>query len=106
MDPVYRIAITPEGHRALRALKDRKVRGEVAKAIDQLACSPRTLGKALEQELEGYRSMKAVRNRIRVLYRIDPLREVVTVIWVGERKPGREDDVYVVAKRLLKTFLR
>ena len=100
----YKIEIAPTGYRSIEALKDTKTLREVAKVIDGLDRAPDEQGKALVAPLEGVRSVRVVRERFRVLYRVDARKRVVSVLLVGERAPGQDADVYALAQKLLETF--
>lgn len=104
--PPYRIEISPTGYRSLKAIKGRKLLREIAKTIDGLNQSPDRKGKLLRAPLEGVYSLRAARDRFRVLYRVDPRRKLVSVLLVAARAPGAEEDVYALAKKLLATFLK
>ena len=99
------IEIAPTGYRSLKALKDKKLRHEVAKVIDGLVRAPEEQGKALLGPLEGMRCVHAVRNRFRILYRVDARNKLVSVLLVGERAPGQDADIYALAQKLLATFM-
>jgi mRNA-degrading endonuclease RelE of RelBE toxin-antitoxin system len=100
----YTIEIAPTGYRSLRVVKDKETRREIAKVIDGLARSP-VQGKPLLTPFEGLWSVRAFRSRYRILYSVDSDDKVVCVLFVGERKPGQEDDVYALARKLLRTLL-
>jgi mRNA interferase RelE/StbE len=102
----FKIEIAPTGYRSLEALKDKKTLRELGKVIDGLARAPDEQGKALLGPLEGVRSVRAVRERFRVLYRVDARQRVVSVLFVGERAPGQDADVYTLAQKLLETLSR
>ena len=101
----YSIKLTPTGYRSVKEIKDKKVQREIGKAIDGLAASPETQGKALVKPLEGVRSLRAVESKYRILYTVDNDEKVVWVLLVGERKHGGASDIYAVASRLLKVLL-
>jgi len=92
-----------EAYRSLRAISDKKARKEIGKAIDGLAEFPDLQGKPLNRELVGYRAIKTFGSRYRILYKVEEM--TVFIVWIGERKPGQEDDVYAKARKLYKTFL-
>ena len=71
--------------------------------MDQLAKSPEQQGKPLVGELAGFRSVCAVGQRYRIVYRVER-REVVVVI-VGRRKARDKNDIYELAKKLLRLRL-
>lgn len=103
--PRYRIEVAPTGVRSLKAIKERKLQRELTKTIDGLTQSPDKKGKPLRAPLEGVYSLRAARDRFRVLYRVDPRQKLVSVLLVAARAPGTEEDVYALARRLLATFL-
>ena len=55
----------------LRAIPDRRVQKTIAASIDRLTKEPEKQGKPLLGELLGYRSLRAVGQRYRILYRVD-----------------------------------
>ena len=86
-------------------IKDRKARHEISMAIDGLARHPGAQGKALLSPFEGVRSLKAVRGRYRILYRLDEKERSVQVLLIGKREPGQEGDVYALARKLLDALM-
>lgn len=98
---LYEVGFTELGKCLLKAL-EKNVRREIFREILLLADQP-TAGKSLIGPLLGLYSLR-VRNRYRVVYRIDEEAKRVYVEFVGERKPGREDDVYQAARRLLENL--
>jgi addiction module RelE/StbE family toxin len=102
----YTIEIAPTAYESLKRIKDKKALREMAKIIDGLARGPARQGKALVQPLEGLRSLRAGRSRYRIIYRVHTAEKTVAVLLIGERKAGHEEDVYALAEKLLKTFLR
>jgi mRNA-degrading endonuclease RelE of RelBE toxin-antitoxin system len=102
----YEIEIAPTGYRSLKTVKDKKLRREIAKAIDDLARAPEDQGKALLGPLEGMRSVHAARDRFRILYKVDTRAKLVSVLLIGERAPGQDADIYTLAQKLLATFTR
>lgn len=73
--------------------------------IDRLAEDPVEQGKALIGELAGCRSVRAVGQRCRVIYRLPDERVVVCVVAVGIRREGSRDDVYALARKLFRLRL-
>jgi mRNA-degrading endonuclease RelE of RelBE toxin-antitoxin system len=101
----YSIHLAPTGIQSLKAIRDKKLRHEIARAIDGLGVDPERQGKPLVAPFEGLLSMRASRDRYRILYRVDTEEKRVEVFLVAKRKAGRESDVYRLAKKLLKTLL-
>lgn len=56
-------------------------------------------------ELAGYRSVRAVGQRYRVIYRLEEDRVLVLVVAVGIRRQGAKSDVYELARKLFRLRL-
>ena len=89
----------------LKAITDRRIREKLASVIDSLESDPELRGKPLDDDLAGYRSIRAVGQRYRIIYRVE--RSVVTVVIVaaGIRKEGSREDIYRVASKLIRLGL-
>ncbi len=98
----HRVRITPTALRLLREITDHRVRAAIRRRIDALVEEPEKQGKPLVGELAGYRSVRAVGQRFRVIYRIQADVVVVTVVALGIRKQGDRHDVYTLAQRLMR----
>ena len=101
----YQIIITPTALELLHAIPDRRVQRAIAARIDRLAKEPEKQGKPLLGELASYRSLRAVGQRYRIIYRVDRGQILVLVVAVGIRKEGNKRDVYALAKRLIRLGL-
>ena len=73
--------------------------------MDQLAESPEQQGKPLVGELAGFRSVRAVGQRYRIVYRVERREVVVVIAAVGRRKARGKNDIYELAKKLLRLGL-
>jgi mRNA interferase RelE/StbE len=102
MWPVF---ITPAAQRMLQAIPDERVRGKIGGVIDRLRQEPEKQGKALLGELAGYRSVRAVGLRYRILHKVEKARVIVIVVAVGLRKEGAKQDIYALARKLLRLRL-
>ena len=89
----------------LEAITDRRVREKLASMIDSLASDPELRGKPLDDDLAGYRSIRAVGQRYRIIYRVERSEVVVMVVAAGIRKEGSSEDVYRVAAKLIRLGL-
>jgi mRNA interferase RelE/StbE len=89
----------------LEAIQDRRVRDKIRDRIDGLAEEPEKQGKPLTGELTGYRSLRAVGQRYRIIYRIEEGKVLVLVMALGVRKEGSGKDIYVLAQKLLRLRL-
>ena len=101
----WHIVITPTALKMLSSISDRRVRDKIVAVIDRLAVEPEKQGKALVGELSGLRSIRAVGQRYRVVYQLVEQQVVVTVLAVGIRRDGSRDDIYQLAKKLIKLRL-
>ena len=93
----WKIVLTPTAQRMLAAVRDRR--------IERLAEDPDKQGKPLVGELVGYRSLRAVGQRFRILYRLEKRQVVVLVVALGRREEGGKKDVYALAKKLIRLRL-
>lgn len=89
----------------LSSIADRRVRDKIVAVIDRLVEEPEKQGKALVGELSGLRSIRAVGQRYRVVYRLIEQQVEVTVLAVGIRRDGSRDDIYQLAKKLIRLRL-
>jgi mRNA interferase RelE/StbE len=96
----YSIEFTEEALAMLLEVKDRRVRAKLFERIKKLEEEPGKQGKPLMDELGGFRSVRAVGQRYRIIYEI--LDEVVKVlvVGVGIRKDGSRIDIYARLTRL------
>ena len=103
--PVYTIKWTETALKHTEAIPDQRVKRLITQRVDQLATSPEQQGKPLVGELTGFRSIRAVGQRYRVLYRVVRREVVVVIVAVGRRKQGDRSDIYELARKLLKQGL-
>src|SRR6266704_1225457 len=101
----WRINITPTAMRMLTGITDRRIREKIATVIDRLAEEPEKQGKAMLGELAGFRSIRAVGQRYRIIYTVKGEEIVVMVVAVGIRRDGARNDIYNLAKKLLRLGL-
>ena len=95
----YRIEITPLAIELLSKIKDKREQQGLKKRIEKLASEPEKQGKALSGKLKEYRSVRALGQRYRIVYRVE--RETITVIIVGAgiRKEGARKDIYAILNK-------
>jgi len=101
----WRISITPTAKRMLAEISDRRIREKIGTVINRLTDDPEKQGKAMFGELAGFRSIRAVGQRYRILYKINGHEIVVVVVAVGIRREGAKDDIYTLAKKLFRLGL-
>jgi mRNA interferase RelE/StbE len=101
----YRIIISPAAFAMVRGIGDRRIREKIVTVINRLAEEPDKQGKALTSELQGFRSIRAVGQRYRIIYRVKQETVVVCVVAVGIRREGDRNDIYSLAKKLFRLNL-
>jgi mRNA interferase RelE/StbE len=96
------VQVVREAQEQMAAIKDNRIRASITKRIDGLQFEPDKQGKALKDELEGYRSIRAGGQRYRIIYKIEEEQVLVLVVTVGIRKGGDRKDVYEITKKLAR----
>ena len=89
----------------LGAIQDRRVQEKIRERIEHLREDPEKQGKPLGGELEGLRTVRAVGQRYRILYRIQQDLVIVVIVAVGIRQEGSKRDVYALARKLVRLGL-
>lgn len=106
-DPVYTVKWTETAVKLAEAIADQRVRRIISDRVGQLTHAPERQGKPLLGELSGFRSVRAVGQRYRIVYRVERKEVLVVIVAVGLRKHGHKADIYELARKLLQQgFLR
>ena len=95
----YEVHYSEEAEELLARIKDRRVQTKLADLVDGLALDPELRGKALVRDLSGFRSLRAIGQRYRIVYRVDPTALQVIVYGLGLRKEGDREDIYERMRR-------
>jgi mRNA interferase RelE/StbE len=101
----YRVEITASALEALRGITDRRTRSAIVRRIELLVTEPAAQGKALRGELSGLMRIRAAGQRYRVVFRVNEKEERIVVLLVGIRREASRQDVYALARRLVKRGL-
>lgn len=101
----WNVLLTPTALKLLADISDRRIREKIGAVIDRLAEEPQKQGKALLGELSGFRSIRAVGQRYRIIYQVRGNEVVVVIVAIGIRRDGAKDDIYKLAKKLIKLRL-
>ncbi len=101
----YRINFTIDAVELLQEIRDRRIQSAIMARIKELPKGPELLGKALSEEFIGYRSLRAVGGRYRIVYGVDLARRIISIAAVGIRKAGDKKDVYSVLGKLIRADL-
>jgi mRNA interferase RelE/StbE len=96
----YEVEITEAAVGMLQSVTDKRIRGKLAECVGELADNPELQGSPLVDDLSGYRSVRAVGQRYRIIYRVDHDNMRVIVVAVGIRKEGDKKDIYKLAQKL------
>lgn len=96
----FKIVISPTALEMLGAVQDRRIRRKLAERIDRLSFEPEKQGKALSGEVVGLRSVRAVGQRSRIIYRVKEAEVFVYVLALGIRKEGDKSDIYAISRQL------
>jgi mRNA interferase RelE/StbE len=89
----------------LEDIQDRRVQEKIRDRINGLVDEPEKQGKLLTGKLTGYRSLRAVGQRYRIIYRVEEDRVLVLVVAIGIRKEGNQKDIYSLARKILRLRL-
>ena len=101
----YKVVIAPSALKMLKEIPDRRIQTKISEVIDGLTHDPELKGKALWDELSGFRSIRAVGQRYRIVYKVARGIVTVFVVAVGMRKEGGRSDVYRLAQKLVRLGL-
>lgn len=95
----YKIEITPLAIELLSKIKDKKEQQGLKKRIEKLTSEPEKQGKALSGKLKEYRSVRALGQRYRIVYRVDSSTITVLIVGAGIRKEGAKKDIYAILNK-------
>lgn len=101
----WQVILAPEAKKQLAEIKDQRVFDGLVKALKRLEHDPQKQGKELVGDLAGCRSIRAMGQRYRIIYRVEAQKVLVGVVTIGIRKQGDKKDVYAIAKRLARLGL-
>lgn len=99
---MWKILITRQAEDTISNIKDRRIQEKIRDRIDSLATDPAKQGKELTGDLSGFRVVRAVGQRYRIVYRLDRNRITVIVIAAGLRKAKDKKDIYETLKRWVR----
>jgi mRNA interferase RelE/StbE len=96
----WRVVLTRNAKKRLAAIKDRRIQESLRIRLRRLEHEPDKQGKPMKEDLIGYRSVRAVGQRYRIIYKLEERRVIVVVVTIGIRKEGDRQDAYEIAKQL------
>lgn len=101
----WSVRLTGEARKQLAHIRDARVRAKLREALAGLAEDPDRKGKPLTGNLKGFRSIQAVGQRYRIIYKLEQDTVTVYIVTVALRKVGDTKDAYALAQRLLRLGL-
>jgi len=101
----WEVILTLKAEMQVAAIKDRRVQEKLRSSLRRLEYEPELQGKPLADELVGYRSVRAVSQRYRIIYKVEDQRVLVLIVALGMRKEGDKKDIYELAKKLKRLGL-
>lgn len=101
----WEVIVLPQAKKQLAAITDRRVQEKLRSSLRRLEYEPEQQGKLLADELAGYRSIRVVGQRYRIIYRVNESIVTVYVATLGMRKDGDKKDVYALAKKMARLGL-
>ena len=79
----WTVRIMPTAEQQLKLISDRRLQESLRIRLKRLEVEPEKQGKPLNEELIGYRSVRAAGQRYRIIYRIEEEQVLVLVVMVG-----------------------
>ncbi len=101
----WHVRVTVPALKQLAAIKDTRIKESISRRINALEYDPDKQGKPMTDDLTGYRGIRTVGQRYRILYRVETEQVIVVVVALGIRKEGSKTDVYELAKKLARLGL-
>ena len=101
----WEVIILPQAKKQLAAITDRRIQEKLKSSLKRLEYEPEQQGKPLVDELTGYRSIRVVGQRYRIIYKAHENIVTVHIATLGIRKEGDKKDVYALAKKMARLGL-
>ena len=98
----YPLELIPLALELLAEIKDQREQQILSQRTDKLKSVPEKQGKPLLGKFKGYRSVAAVGQRYRIIYRVERDRVVVLGVGVGLRREGDRQDIYAIVGKFLE----
>ena len=103
MEQEYEVLYTDAAADMLAEIQDRRIQKKLADMVDSLAESPESRGKALLRDLFGFRCIRAIGQRYRIVCTVDTVSLQVIIVGVGIRKDGDRGDIYERMRRVIQS---
>lgn len=99
----WRVVVMPEAKKHLAEIKDSRIQQGLKNALKRLESDADKRGKPLHEDLIGFRGLRAVGERYRIVFRVVESKHEAHVVAVGIRREGSPTDVYHVTSRLVRS---
>ena len=103
--PRYEVLWTATALEMLANVSDRRIQQQLFDTSKRLEKEPEKQGKPLREDLLGFRSLRVIGQRYRLVYSVLPDAGIVHVVAAGLRREGSRDDVYELAQKLVRLGL-
>jgi len=102
---MYSIKLTQIAAEYIASL-DQKSQTQILEKIEMLKSEPLKVGKPLKGNLQGYRSIRSVGQRYKIIYRVKETEIKVIIVAVGiRRERDKKSDIYELMKKYVKIDL-
>ena len=89
----------------LEGIGDRRIQQLLFDTSKRLEADPEKQGKPLREDLLGFRSLRVIGQRYRIIYSIEPGARTVHIVAARIRREGARDDIYQLAQKLVRLGL-
>ena len=103
--PIHEVLWTQTALQMLSAIGDRRIQQQIFDASKRLDVDPEKQGKPLRENLIGFRSLRVIGQRYRLIYSVTADARTVHVIATGLRREGSRNDVYELAQKIVRLGL-
>jgi mRNA interferase RelE/StbE len=101
----FTVKVSDLAMQMLEAVHDVRVQRKLYERMVDLEENPDLQGKPLGDELIGFRSIRAVGQRYRIIYQVEKTVITVLIVTLGRRQEKSKTDVYELTKKLLRAGL-
>lgn len=103
--PHHEVLWTQTALEMLSGIGDRRIRQQIFDTSKRLETDPEKQGKPLREMLIGFRSLRVVGQRYRMVYSVDSDLRLVHVVAAGLRRESARDEVYELAQKIVRLGL-
>jgi len=96
---VHPVRWTASALKMLEDIMNRRIQAKIFERAKGLNHEPEKQGKSLIGELAGFRSLRVIGQRYRIIFRVEQGKVFITA--VGIHKDGSRSDIYSLARKLL-----